>query len=368
MIAVAGVATIDGVVADIDLTFPMIAEIDGRQQLRMVLDEEACARLGFNLEGFLGGTVLATVTDLGPDEIGQHYDLDLAQARLILAPLGWAKPVGVPATMAFDIESLDTGGQGIRNLHLSGDGFGFSATVDLDENMAITRAEITNFALRRADSMNFTFEQDGDGWAIEANGEAFDARGMIADGIGQITGTGGIANISIHGRFDELIGFNGERIVDAEVAFVSVDGVIQKIDISGVLHGSPLVATFETAPDGTRFYVYVGNAGALLRFADIYNRAHDGEITIIGGAMADGTVYGEAVMTALNIVDEPGLSRFMAPPVGDPDDIPTTVQFARLEFDFLQRGSVITIGDAPLRGGDMGAVGAGWIDLSAGRI
>jgi hypothetical protein len=285
MVAVTGVATIDDVTADVDLTFPMIPDIDGRQQLRMVLDEEARARLGFNLEGFLGGTVLATVTDLGPNEAGQHYDLDLAQARVVLAPLGWAKPTGVPATMTFDIERLETGGQAIRNLQLSGDGFGFSATVDLDENMTITRAEITDFSLRRADSMIFTFEQDGDGWAIEAVGEAFDARGMIADGVGGIAGTGGIPDLSIRGRFDELIGFNGEWITDAEVTFVSVGGVVKRIDLSGVLHGSPIVATFDTPPEGTILDVDVGNAGALMRFADIYSRGHDGEITIVGGGV-----------------------------------------------------------------------------------
>jgi len=73
-------------------------------------------------------------------------------------------------------------------------------------------------------------------------------------------------------------------------------------------------------------------------------------------------------MTNFDILDEPGLSRFMSSPVDDPNDIPTSVRFERLEFDFLQRGSVVTIGDVLLRGGDMGAVGAGWIDLSAGSI
>lgn len=367
MVAVTGVATIDDVTANVDLTFPMMPDIDGRQQLRMVLDEEARARLGFNLEGFLGGIVLATVTDLGPNA-GQHYDLDLAQARVSLAPLGWAKPAGVPATMTFDVERLETGGQAIRNLQLTGDGFGFSAIVDLDANMTITRAEITDFSLRRADSMSFTFEQDGDGWAIEAVGEAFDARGMIADGVGGMTGTGGIPDLSIHGRFDELIGFNGERITDADVTFVSVGGVIKSINLSGILHGAPIVATFNTGSEGTILDVYVGNAGALMRFADIYNRGHDGEITIVGGALADGAVYGEVAMTNFDILDEPGLSRFMSPPVDDPNDIPTSVRFERLEFDFLQRGSVVTIADVLLRGGDMGAVGAGWIDLSAGSI
>lgn len=368
VISIAGMATIDGVAANVDFAFPLTEELDGRQQLRMVLDEEARERLGFNLQGFLGGIVHATVNDLGADREGQHYELDLAQARVALAPLGWAKPIGVPATMVFDLVTLEGGGQEIRDLRLEGDGFGLTGTVDLDENAAIARAEITDFALRPADSMRLTFEQNGDGWAIEATGETFDIRGLISEGFGDMDGNSGVTDISIHGRFDELIGFNGERIRDAEITYVSVAGVIQRIDVSGTLQGAPVIGTFEPGAGGPRLYVYVGNAGALMRFADIYARAHGGELVVNGGTLADGAIYGELTITAFDVRDEPGVSRFMAPMGTPQEDVPASVQFERLEFDFIQRGSVVTIQDALVRGGNMGAVGAGWIDLSAGRI
>ncbi len=367
VVSVAGVATIDGVAANIDLEIPLTEELEGRQQLRMVLDEEARERLGFNLQGFLGGIVHATVNDLGAEGEGQHYDLDLTQARVALAPLGWTKPIGVPATMVFDLVTLEDG-QEIRNLRLDGDGFGFIGTVELGENGAIARAEITDFALRPEDSVRFTFEQDGAGWAIEATGETFDVRGLISEGFGEMDGTGGITDISIHGLFDELIGFNGERIQDAEITLVSVDGVVERVNVSGTLQGAPVIGTFEPGPAGTRLYVYVGNAGALMRFADIYARAHGGELVVNGGVLDDGAVYGEIAITAFDVRDEPGVSRFMAPTGTPPESIPASVQFERLEFDFVQRGSVVTIQDALVRGGDMGAVGAGWLDLGAGRI
>ena len=42
--------------------------------------------------------------------------------------------------------------------------------------------------------------------------------------------------------------------------------------------------------------------------------------------------------------------------------------FEVLSFDFSWIGSRVTIEDALLRGGDMGAIGAGWLDLSAGAL
>ena len=151
VVNIIGTANVDGVPANLDLAFPLVAEVDGRQQLRMVLDEEARRQLGFNLEGFLGGTVTAVVSDLGDNGPGQHFDLDLQQARVMLAPLGWSKPVGVPATMSFDLLTVD-GGYHIRNLVLQGDGFSLTGEANMDSSYSITSARVTHFALSDSDS------------------------------------------------------------------------------------------------------------------------------------------------------------------------------------------------------------------------
>lgn len=364
IVDVRGTADIDGVTAALDFAFPLVEELDGRQQLQMVLDEGARERLGFNLEGFLGGTVTANVTDLGENGPGQRYELDLTLARVSLPPLGWSKPAGTPATMTFDLVPRE-GGQLIRDLVLVGEGFGLTGFVELDENSAITRAEITDFALNPGDSARFTFVQDGAGWAVDLVGESFDVREAIAGAVFD-TGGGEVTDISIRGRFDQMIGFNGERLLDAEFTFISQEGRIRRIDISGTTQsGTPVVATYDTASAGAPLYVYVGDAGALLRFSNIYARAQGGEITAVGGMFSDGSVYGNIAMTDFNVVDEPAFARLMAQPEPGAQAV---AHFDVLEFEFIQNGTVISLQDAVLRGRDMGAVGAGWIDMSAGQI
>ncbi len=357
VINITGTANVDGVPANLDLAFPLVAEVDGRQQLRMVLDEEARRQLGFNLEGFLGGTVTALVTDLGENGPGQHFDLDLGQARVILAPLGWSKPVGVPATMSFDLLTVD-GGYHIRNLVLQGDGFGLTGEADMDANYSITSARVTHFALSDTDAVSFTFDPFGNGWAIEAQGSSFDVRDLLHDGIGDIGDTGEATDLSIRGHFDHLVGFNGERIDNADVTFVSVGGATRSIVVTGTMGGALVSVTYDNTngEGGATLSAYSGNAGALLGFANIYDRINGGELWINGAETTDGALYGQAQMTNFTVIDEPALARLMAPPQGEADDA-DNVLFDHLTFGYLQRGSMLTIQDILLRGGDMGATG-----------
>jgi hypothetical protein len=48
VVTIIGTAVMDGVPANVDFAFPLTAEVDGRQQIRMVLDEEARRQRGFN--------------------------------------------------------------------------------------------------------------------------------------------------------------------------------------------------------------------------------------------------------------------------------------------------------------------------------
>ena len=367
LIAVTGTAIVDGVAAELDLVFPQMAEIDGGQRMRMVLDEEARARLGFNLEGFLGGTVTALVTDLGADGPGQRYELDLLQARLIIAPLGWAKPVGVAATMSFDLVPTESG-QRIRDLRVVGDGFGLAGEVDLDSDLGIVRAEITDFKLQRADSLSFVYQRDGNGWTVDADGEAFDVRGLLTSGFGEVDGAGDALDLRINGRFGTLVGFNGERIDDAEITFVSVGGAIELIEIIGTTNGAAVDATYRDNGGGAFLAVNAADAGAVLRFADIYSRGHGGVLTITGQEATDGALYGHVDMTGFVVTDEPALVRLMTPPAGTPVELATTIPFEDFEFDFAQRGTVLSVDEILLRGGDMGAIGAGWVDFAVGEI
>ena len=91
------------------------------------------------------------------------------------------------------------------------------------------------------------------------------------------------------------------------------------------------------------------------------------ELWINGAETDDGALYGQVQMTGFTVAGEPALARLMAPPQGGEADA-DSVPFDHLTFGYVQRGSMLTIQDILLRGGDMGATGAGWIDFGAGQM
>jgi hypothetical protein len=369
IVDIIGAGTVNGVPAEIDLSFPLVPEVDGRQRIEMVLDDAARDRLGLELDYLLGGIVRAYATEIGGGVPGQHYELDLEQARVNLDALGWSKPVGVPASMSFDIVPID-GGQHVRNIRVEGDGFGFVGDVYLDENSAILRADITEIHLRPADALALTVERDGNGWAVDVAGASFDARGLLSGGLAALnpSGDGPPTDIAIRGRFDRMIGFNGEVLENAEVAYVARGGDVELLSIAGRLNGSDLRLVIEDEGAGTGVSVHISDGGSLLRFANIYDNIRGGELWIVGTEQPDGSIRGRLTVTGFNVVDEPGLARLMAPPPGTPAASVATVPFESLEFDFVQRGLLLMVQEGLLRGGNMGAVAAGRVDFGTGEI
>lgn len=375
VVLVTGQALVDGVPANVDFAFPLQEDVDGRQRIRLVLDEAGRERLGFDLEAFLGGTVLAQVTDLAPAETGQHYEIDLGPARVSVPQLGWTKGAGVPATLTFDIIKVPTGYH-IRNLRLAGDGFGVAGEADRDADYRIMRAAVTDFALRRNDDVDVVVTRDGPAWRATLNGASLDVRGLIAEGIAtfdEVAGTGeaGAADafaLTATGHFGQLIGFNGETIRDATIEYQSSDGELRRLSIDGTLNGQPVSIVYARPGIVTGIEGYVGDAGALLRFMDYYTHIDGGVIRLNGLEYADGAIRGNVELSNFHIVAEPGLARLMMPPEGETAQPADAVPFERLAFSYMQLESRITVDEIVLRGGQMGAIGAGWFDFEEGTL
>jgi hypothetical protein len=376
IVTVTGDALVDGVPADLDLAFPLVADVEGQTRLRMVLDEDDRRRLGFNLEGFLGGTVTAAVIDLAPQEVGQHYELDLGPARVTLAPLGWSKAAGVPATMSFDI--IETAeGYHVRDVRLSGGGVTLVGEAFLDRDYVIQRVVATEFSLREGDDMAFTLTRSGNGFAVDIAGHAIDIRSILANGVtgvAEAAESGTAANrdmegdFALHGRFAEIEGFNGAIVRNAVVDFEVVGGTITRLALEGQLGGQPISVAYAEPAGIAALDVYVGDAGSFLRFINLYDNVEGGILRANGQEYADGLLRGAVSAEGFRIVDEPALARFVEPIGTTADGLSPVIAFDGLNFNFTISGSRILIDDALLLGGQMGAILNGWVDVGAGEL
>ncbi len=370
-VTIKGAAEIDGVPARVDLSFPIDgASSGGRQQVRLALDEAARKRLGIGMEDFLGGTLAASVSDLGNGKPGQHYELDLKQSRIVLAPLGWSKGVGVPATLTFDMIPTDAG-YDIRNMVLSGDGFGMRGEVKMSKDFALLSARISNFGLRKGDSVSLELGRDDGGYVISAEGQSFDVRGMLARLKDSVETADDGLGLAFTARIGKLVGFNGETITDARLALRSKGGKVMRFEVGGELGGGTVTAAYSDPGRGASIDVAAANAGAVFRFINLYQRVEGGALRLAGRQADRGPLEGAFDVSDFSVVGEAAMTRLVS--TTGPDAVPNGLNPGRIVFDrmnvnFAWRNGVIVIEDALLRGPAVGATWAGSIDLGKASL
>jgi hypothetical protein len=373
-VTVRGTAKIDGVPADVDMSNP-IAGGDlagsGQQMVRLNLDDAARKRLGIGLDEIVAGSVGTFVSNVEGNREGQHYDLDLKRARIVLPGLGWSKGIGVPASLSFDLIP-NAKGYAVESLVLEGADFGFAGTAQLDSGYGLVSADISRFSLRKGDSMSFELTLAKNGYAIAARGKSFDMRGFLTN-LRDAAGGGEPPDLSIEARFERLIGFNDEEITNAKISVLSAGGVTRKLSFAGKLGGADILAGYSDTREGATLQLSSPDGGRVMRFADLYSRVSGGNMNIDASRPGPtGPLVGIFDLTNFAITNEPAMDRIVATSArngsGRTGVDPNNVRFDRMVINFAKTDQAITINDALLRGSDVGATFNGRFDLSTSNM
>lgn len=376
-VTIQGKATINGVLASIDLAQPLGDgdgdgdSEEGRRKITLSLDEKARKQLGIGLDNVIGGTVGAVVSDLGDGSKGQHYELDLKQARLMLQAVGWSKGIGVPAKLSFDLKPSKNGFL-VDNMVAVGDGFGFRGKAVLDAKYGLVSAELDQLALRKGDQISVSLSRKGNGYSIVARGTSFDVRGLIAQYKAAATGPSeDAADLWVDAKVGTLIGFNQATLSDAAVVVQSRGGTVRKATLEGVLDSGGISLSYADSGDQAELRINSADAGSVFRFIDIYSRIAGGQLTMTGRrAGSTGPFSGIFDVLKFRIVGEPSMSRLVSATNGTGPAAtrtgvdPGNVAFDRMRLDYTKRGSVVVIDDAILRGASVGATFNGTLDLA----
>ena len=368
-VAIYGNARIDGAIADVSMSIPIVGSgtaSGSDRRVRLLLDDEARKRFGVGLDNVLSGSISALVSD-APDGRGQHYDLDLTRGRVVLPGLGWSKGVGVPARIVFDVRP-DNDGHAVENIVLEGDGFGFSGSARLDESYNLVSADIGRMSLRPDDSISMKLTRGSRGYAITARGSSFDLRGMMSHVRDRNDQAGGFPDVAVDAQIDRVIGFNGEEITGTSLTMVSVGGSTQKIAFSGKLGEADLSLNYVVAPEGTTLSGAAADAGRLMRFTDLYTRMSGGVVRLAGEGGRNEPMIGSLEVDAFDVLDEPAMARVAVTPGQSGEFNPGRVHFDKAVARFRRTDSVIVIEDALVAGASVGATFSGRYDLSNAQI
>lgn len=365
---------IDGVPAEISLVEPTDnkAPVARERVIKAVLDNQQREKLVPGLSEVIDGTVTVQLTRL--DETRQAVQLDLGRAALSVPGIGWTKGRGIPAKA--ELEVMEAGERTeISNFVLSGDGFGAKGNLSL-ANGGLVSADFSRVQLSSADRYAVSLKRSRGRLNVSINGTVMDMRPIISKFSG---GKGGndsddTANVTVRARLDRVLGFHDQSLGNVKLSLTSTKGTITAIDLSGVTESGQAVVSEMIG--GNTISVTSGDAGALIRFANLYDNMRGGLLNVRFRQRGEAWT-GAIDLRNFSLVNEQKLESLVASKdqrgrslnsTTKRDIDVTSARFQRGYASVIYRNGVVAIENGVVRGEQIGATFQGTVRDPKGNI
>lgn len=388
-----GEGRIATVPVNIDLRQPRTNRAGGEIRVAATLDEATRSRLNVNLGTGLSGPVTVNAVlpleRAGPgqdDKDGppQQIDVDLTRARITELLPGWSKPAGRAGKLTFQLEALRAGWRASELTLDAGNVSGSKGVAEFDAKGGFQRLRFGGFRMSPSDNMRVDVDRVEDVYRVTVRGQLIDARPMLRaiitdDGgkgrAGQKTASGTGAAGSAAPKIDLdlssaiLAGFNGEALTNATLKASSRNGEVRQARMDGRF--GQATASLRLTPDAgavERLEITASNAGALLRFADLYKRMYGGDL-VISAQLGPKSQSGNIDVARFSLRDEPALGRIAAaqPASGSNRLNVSEVPFQRLQGQFDRSAGRVQLQDGIIWGPQVGIKLDGTVDFARDR-
>jgi len=375
-VSVDGKGLIDGIPAGIKLVEPTdkSSDVQPQQTITATLNNDQREKVLPGLNDIIDGSIDIELNRIDQDR--QQVSVDLGRARLSLPWIGWSKGSGIGATATFEASgSVDN--TELKNFVLKGDGFGANGSLVIGKGN-LMKADFDSVKLSSLDDFAVSVKRSKGGLDVSVSGNSADARPIIArlksgGGGGDSDRSG---SVSVRAKLGRIIGFNDEKMRNADMLYVSADGRLQALNFTGVTDsGEAFVA--QTKGNGV-INVTSGDAGSVSRFADLYQHMMGGllnlQIRLGAGDRWDGSID----IRRFSLDNEQRLHSIVSTPVGQEQrslnsavkrSIDTSAQrFQRGFARIVSQNGVIGIENGVVRGDQVGAVFQGIVRDPRGRM
>ncbi len=360
-----------GVPARLKLTEPRGGNGQRTQEFSATLDDALREKFAPALAEAVRGPVPVVVKG----EAGAFIlDADLTRARIRIPGINWEKGSGIASRVSMRVLREGTTLR-LRDIALTGRSLRARGAVRI-ENGQFIAADLDNVRLNEGDDFSVSIDRQGNGYAVALSGNRIDARAMLRrmlPGPDAAAGGGGLARgMSINGRVGALVGFNDEVLRGAAL---SMEGA--SLALSGEFESGGSLRLSRVGGNGGTLALSTGNAGAALRFADLYRRMGGGAMTAEfvmgeGGRMSgpvairDFTVAGEPRLAALVTGRAEGSASLSEATEADIDL--RRVAFELAQGDLRVSRGRIDIREGVIRGETIGASVEGTVIDGEGRM
>lgn len=371
-------------VADVPMEIRMVEPVDkqaGVKRERVVtakLDNAAREKLVPGVGDLIDGPISVELTLL--DDQKQAVSVDLRNANLTFPWVGWSKGQGIGAKATFELASVE-GTQRIDKFDLDGEGFGIKGALVVDGN-GLQSADFSRVRLSPEDDVAIRISLQKGRYNVTATGPSFDARSLISS-LKSPSPSGGKKGSSpglrLEARLDRVIGFGGEALSGASLIYNGKGSRLSLLDFSGVTgRGQALVVKLRTEDDRRQLTLTSSDAGAVVRFIDVYNRLAGGLANLKMTEVREGAWTGGLDMRNFSVDNEERLQSIVSTPAGLSGQSLNTavkrdidVRSARFQRAFARLAVVdgtLSVENGIVRGEQVGASFQGVVRDPKGRI
>ena len=332
-------AKLNGIPAELDLVEPLEDNGPARsRKIALVLDDKTRNASMPGLSDLLSGTIKVAIDKSG--EGAQQVSADLTNARLDIPWAGWSKGAGIPAKVTFDMAKSGSTTT-LTDFDLDGKSFSIDGSVTL-VNGSLSTARFNKVALNRGDDVAVSVKRAGKSYAVDVSGASLDARSLIKQFTSDVdTATKGAGSdaISVSADVASLTGFHDEVLSNLKLEYSAAGSRVNGLNVTAAASSGAAIAINNTTSEGGRVLrVKSADAGAILRFLNVYEHMEGGAITLSLSGAADGPMKGQVDASNFFVVNEPKLASIVSTtPAGDTrslnEAVKGNIDTSRVQFE-----------------------------------
>ena len=341
---------------------------EGTATLTFALDAAARARRGLNFSAWLTGP-LPVKLKAPLSRASAEVEIDLTPAGVDNFVPGLSKPAGKPGKATFLVKPSPEGAS-LSNIAIELGVPMFRGSAQMDPAGAIESATITQARIAAGDDFKVDVVNGESLLKISARGASLDARAFVKSILeGGSSGQSATKDFDLDARIASVTGSNKQAITNMELTATRRGGETRLGNLRGKIGAGAVVAT----GSGGETRISTTDAGALVRFANLYSRLEGGDLNLLLRSRGEVSA-GEATLTDFVLRDEPAFRQLVsAAPQRTSEEGVVSVDAARVRFQkmtasFERTPGKLEIQDAVIYNPNVGLTAQGGIDFQHNQI
>jgi hypothetical protein len=381
-----GEGKVGGLAAHIELK-PATKNSVGEASASFVLDEAQQAKRGLNVSAFLKGSlgvkIIALVTRTPQP---QRVEVDLTKAAIDGLIPGWTKPLGKAGKISFNLIK-EVGQTRLEKIMLESQGVLAKGQAEFGKSGNLESLTLETLKISPGDDMKVDVVREGNLNRVVVKGSVIDARPFLQ----MLTASSGtkpnskphthpFGDLDLTLNTPILAGHNQEAMTNVNLAMMRTGGALRQLKFIArqgkVNINADILKSTSQAP---MLVMQSGDAGATLRFFDVYRRMIRGDL-VFQLSPLEGRQRGEFLISDFALRQEPALKRILTEsPSGSAQSDRVSqlpqgfldsqdVQFDTLKADFQRVEGRYDIREAVITGPQVGFNIQGMIDFPKNRL